>query len=122
MKNVVFVLGLFILCSASSVAQNTFITAKWGNITTAWDTTRVAGTTTATKARVVIVNSSATLTDTLFYAFNSKLNDTTATKSVGIVLPGEVADFDVVGIYMVNLKGKSTQARRLNILTNIPGY
>ena len=122
MKNVVFVLGLFVLCSASSVAQNTFLTTKYGNITTAWDTTRVAATTTSTKARILITNDSATPTDTLFYAFNSKLNDTSATKSVGIILPGESEEFGVVGLYMVNLKGKSTQARRLRILTNIPGY
>ena len=122
MKNVVFVLGLFILCSALGLAQNTYITAKWGNITTAWDTTRVAATTTSTKARVLIVNDSAVPTDTLFYAFNAFRNDTSATKSVGIILPGESEEFGVVGIYMVNLKGKSTQARRLRILTNIPGY
>lgn len=121
MKRSMFVLAFLVLCVVGASAQNTYIISKWNSPTTSWDTTRVAATTTSTKCSIVLANNSATSTDTLFYAFNAFRNDTSSTKSVGFIRPGEARDFPVVGLYMINLKGKTSgQATRLEVLVNLP--
>ena len=114
------VLLSFLCLSASVQAQTSFITAKWGGlgtVGTSWDTLTVANT--STKVHIFLMNESATATDTLFFAFNNRLNDTTATKTVHLLLPGETYS-ETVQITTFNQKGKqAAQKRRLQITTGV---
>lgn len=122
MKKLIFlILGFFLWDSALS--QTTFMTARHRGYTvgTSFDTTQIAAPSSAIRARIKIVNDSSTPTDTLFFAFNGKLSDSTATRQVDYLLPGESETISTIGVYYIHLKGKTSgQATRLRVFTNVP--